>query len=164
MFCLDCAQEIAVKPDMALTSTVSPCCSRPFVYAGRRTLPARRQASLRRRLQVRMESGTSFPESLINQISVAVTNFSPANSVKKGADSVSMLYLSRPPFPRCMSCHAIMLMWGGLDHSSYACAGIAKMQAGSFDEAAVAAKVDGLIADNPVVVFSWTRWGSAHAV
>ena len=31
------------------------------------------------------------------------------------------------------------------------------MQAGSFDEAAVAAKVDGLIADNPVMVFSWMR-------
>ena len=43
------------------------------------------------------------------------------------------------------------------------CAGIAKLQAGSFDEAAVAAKVDSLIADNPVVVFSWTRWGLSSA-
>lgn len=37
-----------------------------------------------RALRVAAEnSGGSFPENIINQISVAVTNFSPANAVKK---------------------------------------------------------------------------------
>ncbi|DBB16626.1 hypothetical protein WJX82_010972 [Trebouxia sp. C0006] len=34
--------------------------------------------------------------------------------------------------------------------------GIAKVQAGDYDEAAIRAKVDNYLNDNPVVVFSWT--------
>ncbi|DBA99895.1 hypothetical protein WJX77_003942 [Trebouxia sp. C0004] len=34
--------------------------------------------------------------------------------------------------------------------------GIAKVQAGDYDEAAIKAKVDNYLNDNPVVVFSWT--------
>ena len=62
-----------------------------------------------------MEAGS---EGLINSISIAVTNFSPANAVKKG---------------------------------------IARLQAGSYEEDAVANKLDSYIKENPVVVFSWTR-------
>ena len=65
--------------------------------------------------KIRMEAGS---EGLINSISVAVTNFSPANAVKKG---------------------------------------IARLQAGAYDEGAVTAKLDSYIQENPVVVFSWTR-------
>jgi len=43
-------------------------------------------ASVKRRhsaVKITAHSESSFPEGLINQISVAVTNFSPANAVKK---------------------------------------------------------------------------------
>ncbi|BDA48106.1 probable Glutaredoxin at C-terminar half [Coccomyxa sp. Obi] len=55
-----------------------PTHSRPFSNI--------RSNSRSRRLAVRADAGNSggaFPENLINQLSVAVTNFSPANAVKK---------------------------------------------------------------------------------
>lgn len=69
---------------MTIVFSSSYCGCRPHAFLGKH--PTLRHVPQRSRLHVKMESsGTGFPENVINSISVAVTNFSPANSVKKGA-------------------------------------------------------------------------------
>lgn len=68
------------------SAATSFCGSKAPILAGRRS----KAVTIKHKLQrtkgpdVRMEAGGSFPEGLINRVSVAVTNFAPANAVKKG--------------------------------------------------------------------------------